>query len=91
MNRYFEPFVELVAPEGCDGVIRRTLALKPHVVVTRKHVSQGECVHRLERALLRGGFGRSLVHFRFREHRSFDPTTGKSKRIIWKLFSAPVE
>jgi hypothetical protein len=87
MNKFFEPFAKLVDPEGCEGVIRRTLALAPDVVVTRRHRSQGECIHQLHRALLRDGFELDKMVFRFREHRSFDPTRGRPKKITWNRFS----
>jgi hypothetical protein len=86
MNRYYMPFIETVEPDGCPGLVQRTLGLDPDVVVVRKHRSQSRCIRGLKRTLLERGYASSQVSFRFQQHRSFIAEPTDAKRIRWRIY-----
>ena len=91
LGKHLIPFVGLVDPNGCRGVMRRTIERRPEVVVVGGIQGQSQCVRSIEAKLRRLGYQSTMTTLRSSKHDSFNPDDNTVKRRVWRVYERPRE
>ena len=85
LDNSFSPFAYLIDPRGCEGVLEEILERQPTVIVVRAGGYQGRCVQRIEKRLLKSGYGATIVMFPLPERGGVVPGTTPVQQA-WRVY-----
>ncbi|MEN8182559.1 MAG: hypothetical protein ABFS46_08500 [Myxococcota bacterium] len=85
LNVVFEPFVSLVEPAGCSGLLRRILEARA-VVIVDENIYQGPCARGIGHRLVARGYQMRSIGFDKREHWHFRSRPEDVQRLTWHVY-----